>query len=91
MEKSACPNSQDIKGNTPLHLAALNGYGPSILQKLIQINSDINSENYFSETALTMAAKNNNIKGIEFLLSKGAKKNILTSFLLDDSFTLLKK
>jgi uncharacterized protein len=87
----AAPSPKDIRGNTPLHLAAMSGYGPIILNKLIEIGNDINEKNFYGETALTLAAIYKRKKVIKYLLSQGAKKDLVSSICLDKQSAILKK
>lgn len=84
-------NAIDLIGNTPLHIAAMNGHGPAILERLIELNNDINQKNLYGETPLTLAATNNRELSAKYLLSKGAKLDLTSSICLDKPSIILKK
>lgn len=85
----AIANPKDIRGNTPLHLAAMNGYPPVILGKLITIGNNIKDKNSYGETALTLAARNGNTKAANYLISQGANKDLATTVCLDSQINVL--
>lgn len=87
----AAPNPRDLLGNTPLHLAAINGYDPMILKKLVVIGNNINEKNSYGETALTLAARNENIKVANYLISQGAMKDLTSIICLEDEDNILKE
>lgn len=91
MKKGASSNSKDKIGNTPLHLAAMNGYGSIVLEKLIEIGNDINGKNFYGETALTLAATNNQKTSVKYLLSQGAKLDLAASVCFNTLPVILKE
>jgi ankyrin repeat protein len=82
IEYNTSANELDIIGNTPLHLAAKNGYSLNIISKLIALGNDKYSKNYYGETPAILAAKNNRKEAFEFLASTEDKRNISAIFCL---------
>lgn len=91
VKKEAPVNAKDNIGNTPLHLASANGYGSVVLGKLIEIGNDINDKNFYGETALTLAATNNQKASVEYLISKGAKLDLAASICFNKLSVILKE
>lgn len=65
----------DEGGDTPLHIAALNGYGPAV-QLLLKHGSDISAQNDWGETALHMAIQVHERTVIRLLVENGADVTI---------------
>lgn len=66
---------QNAYGNTPLHVACLNGHLP-ICQELIVYNADIEASNYRGQTPLHVAAASTHgVDCLTFLLEQGADIN----------------
>ena len=75
IEKNANVNKQDKYGDTPLHLAAGNGYH-NICKLLVENNANINQPNNKGNTPLHLAAEERHIDVIEILLDGGADTSI---------------
>lgn len=65
------PNSYDMNGTSAIMWAAKNGL-ITALPPLLQANANINKQNKFGETALSLALDSNQFACIVYLLSKGA-------------------
>lgn len=91
VDKGISCNVVDVIGNTPLHIAAMNGHGPLILERLIELGNDINQKNHYGETALTLAAVNNRNIAVKYLLTKETKPDFASSVYLNKSSNILQK
>ena len=73
LERGACIQSQDYKGQTPLHIAADHGFSET-MEALLDWNANTeaisNTENY---TPLHLAVLRGHTKVIDYLLDRGAK------------------
>jgi ankyrin repeat protein len=70
-------NAQDMKGNTPLHVATYYMHD-RILDMLLQNGAKVNIRNQDGYTALHVAAYKNNIKAAKKLLSAGTEVDAQT-------------
>lgn len=68
-------NYRDALGNTPLILAASNGYY-SIAEIMIAKGCEVNAKNCLGETALMLATKNNHEQMVKLLVKNGADRNL---------------
>lgn len=75
LEWGADVRAVDEGGDTPLHIAALNGYTPAILL-LLEHGSDISAQNDWGETALHMAIQVQERSVIKLLVERGADVTI---------------
>lgn len=89
IESKALVELKDNKGNSPLHIAASNGYGRAILEKLISLSKNFNDKNNFGETALDLATRNNNQEGMKYIKFLGGECNIFSVFFGNNISTIL--
>ena len=75
LERRADANIQGMTGNTPLHLAAINGHALCI-DRLAERRADVNATNVLHATPLHLAAINGHRSCIERLLARGADRSI---------------
>lgn len=72
---------QDKHGNTPLHMAVLEGVPNDILLTVISVYQNLNIEvdvyNYDGKTPLHMAVKSNNLQATKLLINCGANVNAI--------------
>ena len=68
--RGADPNAENSNSETPLLIAAKEGY-EDIAELLINHGADINFQNYYGETPFLCAIKEGNKKLIELLFEKG--------------------
>ncbi|KAM6225310.1 receptor-interacting serine/threonine-protein kinase 4 isoform 2-T2 [Rhynchocyon petersi] len=71
-------NAQTLDGRTPLHLAAQRGHY-RVARILIDLHSDVNICNQFSQTPLHVAAETGHTSTSRLLLHHGAEKEALTT------------
>ena len=64
--------AQDSEGNTPLHIALLNGAPMSKIQHIIGLTQDVNIRNKNGDSALYLACEKNMEEVGKLLLEKGA-------------------
>lgn len=75
LSSGADPGVQNAFGNTPLHMACLNGH-LSICQELVAYNANIEACNYRGQTPLHVAAASSHgVDCLTFLLEQGANIN----------------
>jgi ankyrin repeat protein len=67
--------SKDENGWTPLHVAALNGYG-DMVQFLLANNAQVNAKDDDDQTPLCEATSNDHKDIVKMLLAKGAEVNV---------------
>jgi ankyrin repeat protein len=67
--------SKDDDGWTPLHVAALNGYG-DMVQFLLANNAKVNAKNSAGDTPLILAAEEGHEAVVELLLRNNANVNV---------------
>jgi ankyrin repeat protein len=67
-------NQQDTEGNTPLHMAAMNGF-QAVTEALLANQADVNAQTRSGNTPLLLAAERNNSKILSLLLEHGADVN----------------
>ncbi|MFP5384447.1 MAG: ankyrin repeat domain-containing protein [Bacteriovoracia bacterium] len=74
--KGADVNLQDADGNSPLHHLAgkLSSKTEDILKELVSRGASLEAQNAAGETALKIASRSNNKKGVEILLKYGGQK-----------------
>lgn len=79
--RGADVNAQDAEGNSPLHHLAknLNSKIEEALKVLMAAGVKLDAVNKNGETAVQIAAKNNNTIGVKLLLAAGADKSGLAS------------
>jgi protein-serine/threonine kinase len=79
-ELAAQCNSKDENGNSPLHLASLNGH-LRVCETLLDYgeNIDIDSINFLKRTPLHLACMNNHIEIAQMLVRSGASLNLTDS------------
>ena len=68
----ADPNSKDMYGDTPLHIATMAGMKTSILEKLVKSGADINERNKKGVTPLALAVEHQWTEHIDFYAKGGA-------------------
>lgn len=73
-------NATDRNGATPLHAAALNRSGDSIVKYLIDCQASVNSKDIAGQTPLHWAADNNCIENVKILLQCNADRTALTNY-----------
>jgi ankyrin repeat protein len=78
LEKGANPVAKDVAGNSPLHMAAKNGYGKKVIDKLIEIGNSSNEKNLFGETPAIIAAKNFKEQTFKMLASSADREELAT-------------
>lgn len=72
------PNTLDVNGNAPLHLAADKGYTECLKLLLARSNKTINlKSNSRQSTALHMAAENGYTECVQILLQAGSSHNVV--------------
>lgn len=69
------PLTHDDKNNRLIHLAALHN-NIDIVQLLIQLDADLNLQNYQGNTPLHIAITNSNFRMVELLLKAGSEINM---------------
>lgn len=67
----ANPNAQDIRGNTPMMLAARGGHVEA-MRSLLEAGPDLEVQNGQGQTALMWAVVGGTVKAVRLLLEKGA-------------------
>lgn len=77
LTKGVDANKADNGGNTPLMIAASSRETTAVLEQLLPIVKNINSQNKKGESALTIAVKSGTPNAVELLLNKGADVNII--------------
>ena len=75
LERGADPNIQNIRGNTPIHLAAYHT-NPQTTKLLLQYHANPNIQNIDGDTPLHLAAYHTNPQTTEVLLQHHANPNI---------------
>lgn len=75
LSKGANPNLTDGEGNTPLTLAAAQGFSDAI-SSLISYKADVNGRNRAGETPLIKAVQALNLPVVRQLLAAGAKPDL---------------
>lgn len=68
-------NQADTEGNTPLHIAAINGF-QAVTEALLANKADVNAQNRSGNTPLLLAAQRNNPKILSLLLEHRADVNV---------------
>ncbi|BAO99930.1 ankyrin repeat-containing protein [Wolbachia endosymbiont of Cimex lectularius] len=68
IRENANVNAKDKNGNTPFHLAAINGK-IDVVKVLLKYNADVNAKNNEGRTALCYATEHNYRKLVELLLA----------------------
>ena len=83
--KKIKPNVKDADGNTPILLAAKAKFRPiiNLFHHILQRRVGVNTKNAKGETALSLAANNEDLKTINVLLDLGAKVDMKDPGLLD--------
>jgi ankyrin repeat protein len=75
LAKGVDANKADKNGNTPL-IAAASAKETAVLEQLLPLVKNINTQNNKGESALTIAVKSGTPEAITLLLSKGADVNV---------------
>lgn len=68
-------NQQDTEKNTPLHIAAMNGF-QAVVEVLLANKADVNAQTRSGNTPLLLAAQGNNSKIVSLLLDHKADVNM---------------
>lgn len=75
LSKGANPNIEDRDGNTPLILAASQGFSDAV-RSLIASNANVNGRNRSGETPLIKAVQALNVSVVRQLMAAGAKPDM---------------
>lgn len=73
MEAGADVNAKNVKGQTPLHIAAENYGNSEVLTILIKAGADVNAKDNRGDTPLDWASRRNKPKNAEVLRAAGGK------------------
>lgn len=78
LARGANPNVEDRDGNTPLILAAAQGFGEGVAS-LVSRNADLNARNRAGETALIKAVQARQDQIVRLLVTAGARLDLTDS------------
>ena len=82
LKLGADPNKMGRNGNQPIHYLSMKKSEQYLFDILFEKsnNININAKNMYGNTPIRLAAKNDNLPGIKFLVKKKADLNIMGNF-----------
>lgn len=64
-------NARDAEGNTPLHIACINGSNISIIDVLVDLGADVHAKNIYNQTPLPLCSNIDIFTYLEIIIIRG--------------------